>query len=311
MKFQKKEKQMNYFKLFIIIFVLLLSKNSTIRAGAWTQKVGGYYFKIETSYLKASKEFNHKGDELNILEEQFIYKDASFRDISIRAYAEYGLIEDLTLVGKIPFKIYTTQYNLDDLYSQGKVARSTTGLGDLSVGLKYGLLNQPLALALQGGIKIPMGYEKQPANDGPRLGTGEIDFEGMLMLGQSLHPLPMYVGGGIGYRKRGGSLHDEIIYNFETGYTLKNWFFKIYFNGIKNTETPPDLYGGEIQLPLPGGGGVTPDLLFGDLDLNQISFTISHLLQEGMSIEATIYEILSGKNTASGRTFSLGLAIYK
>ena len=84
-----------------------------------------------------------------------------------------------------------------------------------------------------------------------------------------------------------------------------------YFNGIKNTETPPDLYGGKIQLPLPGGGGVTPDLLFGDLDLNQISFTISHLLQEGMSIEATIYEILSGKNTASGRTFSIGLAIYK
>ena len=302
---------MNYVKLFIIIQVLLLSVKSTTQAGAWTQKVGGYYFKIETSYLNATKEFNHNGDELNILEEQFIYKDASFRDISIRAYGEYGLFENLTLVGKIPFKIYTTQYFLDDLYSQGEVARNTTGLGDLSIAVKYGLLDQPFALAVQGGIKIPMGYERHPDNDGPRLGTGEIDTEGMLLVGQSLHPLPIYVGGGIGYRKRGGSLHDEIIYNFETGYTLKNWFFKIYFNGIKNTETPPDLYGGEIQLPIPGGGGITPDLLFGDLDLNQISFTVSHVLQEGMSIEATLYEILSGKNTVSGRTFSLGLAIYK
>ena len=95
---------MNYFKLFIIILVLLPSVKSNILAGAWTQKVGGYYFKIETSYLKATKEFNHNGDELNILEERFIYKDASFRDISIRAYGEYGLFENLTLVGKIPFK---------------------------------------------------------------------------------------------------------------------------------------------------------------------------------------------------------------
>jgi len=302
---------MNFFKLFITILVFLLGVKSTIQAGAWTQKVGGYYFKIETSYLKATKEFDHNGDKLNILEEQFIYKNASFRDISLRVYGEYGLFENLTVVGKIPFKIYTTQYILDDLYSRGEVARSTTGLGDLSAALKFGILNQPFALAVQGGIKIPMGYEKHPDNDGPRLGTGEIDFEGMLLLGSSLHPLPMYIGGGIGYNARGGVLNDEIVYHLETGYTFEKWFFKIYFNGIKNTEDPPDLYGGKIQLPIPGGGGVTPDYMFGDIDINQISFTVSHVLKEGMSIEATLYEILSGKNTVSGRTFSLGLAIYR
>jgi len=87
---------MNFFKLFITILVFLLGVKSTIQAGAWTQKVGGYYFKIETSYLKATKEFDHNGDKLNILEEQFIYKNASFRDISLRVYGEYGLFENLT-----------------------------------------------------------------------------------------------------------------------------------------------------------------------------------------------------------------------
>ena len=292
-------------------FFLYLLMGNDLTAGAWTQKAGGYYFKIETSYLKATKELNHNGDELNILEEQFIYNDASFRDISIRAYGEYGLFNNLTLIGKLPFKIYTTQYFLDDLYSQGEVARSTTGLADLDVALKYGLLNQPMAISVQGGVKLPLGYEKHPDNEGPRLGTGEIDFEGMLLLGQSLHPLPMYASAGIGYRVRGGPLHDEIIYNFETGYTLEKWFFKIYFDGIKNTESPPDLYGGEIQLPIAGGGGVLPDLLVGDQDINQISFSVSYAFQKGMSIEATIYDVLSGKNTISGQTFSLGLAIYK
>jgi hypothetical protein len=302
---------MKVFRFIVFILVEFFLLNSSLKAGAWTQKQGGYYFKVEVSYLSSSKEFNYKGEELNILEEKIIYKDASFRDISIRAYGEYGLFDDLTLIGKIPFKIYTTQYFLNDLYSQGEVARSTTGLGDLDVALKYGLLNQPFAFALQGGIKIPMGYDKHPDNDGPRLGTGEIDYEGTLLLGQSFYPLPMYASVGAGYRKRGGSLHDEIFYHIETGYTLEKWFFKINFNGIKNTETPPDLYGGEIQLPLPGGGGVTPELLFGDQDINQISFSISYAFQEGMSFETAVYNIISGKNTISGQTFSLGLAIYK
>ncbi len=302
---------MRYYGFLIIFIVMFVFIISDIHAGAWTQKVGGYYIKFESSYLKAAEEFDYNGDKLNILEEQFIYKNASFRDISLRVYGEYGLFDNLTLVGKIPFKIYTTQYFLDDVYSQGEVARSTTGLGDLTAALKYGLLNQPIALAVQGGLKFPMGYEKHPDNEGPRLGTGEIDAEAILLLGSSLYPLPMYVGAGIGYNARGGVLHDEIVYHLETGYTLNDWFFKIYFNGIQNTEDPPDLYGGEIQLPLPGGGGVKTDYMFGDIDINQISFTVSHKLKEGMSLEATIYSILSGKNTISGQTFSLGLAIYK
>jgi len=302
---------MNSYKVVMLLLILIITIKSNIQAGAWTQNIGGYYFKFETSYLKTTKEFNHNGKKLDILEEQFIYKNASFRDISLRFYGEYGLFENLTVIGKIPFKIYTTQYFLNDLYSQGEVSRNTAGLGDLRVLLKYGLLNQPFALSVQGGTKIPMGYDKHPENDVPRLGTGEIDFEGMLLAGVSLHPFPLYISGGVGLNKRSSPLHDEIVYHLESGYSLEKWFFKLYFNGIKNTETPPDLYGGEIQLPLPGGGGVTPDYMFGDIDLNQISFTISRELQEGMSIEATLFHILSGKNTISGQTFSMGLAIYK
>ena len=301
---------MKNLKLLLIGFLLILLQ-SVVFAGAWTQKQGSYYLKFEASYLKTFKEFNHKGDELNILEEQFIFKEAFFRDISIRAYAEYGLFNNLTIVGKLPIKISTSGYFLDDLYSQGDVSRTTTGLGDLNLALKYGVLTQPVAVAVQGGLKVPLGYEKHPDNGGPQLGSGEIDLQGKLELGLSLHPLPMYLGAGIGYHNRGGALHDEIVYHFETGYTLKKWFFKLYFNGIKNTIAPPDLYGDEIQLPLPGGGGITPDYIFGDIDLNQISFTLSREIKEGMSVEATVYHILSGKNTISGQTFSLGVALFK
>ncbi|MFC2088556.1 hypothetical protein ACFLSX_03065 [Calditrichota bacterium] len=248
---------------------------------------------------------------MNILEEKFIYKDASFRDITLRAYAEYGLYDNVTIIGKVPFKIYRTEYFLDDVYTQVQVSRSTAGFGDLETAIKYGLLRNPTSVSFQGGIKIPLGYKKFPENDAPRLGTSEIDFQGMLLAGQSFHPLPLYASGGVGYRKRGGDLHDEVIYEFETGYTWNDLFFKIYFSGIKNTEKPPDLYGGEIQLPIRGGGGVVPDILYGDQDINQISFSLSYNIEPGMAIEATVFDVLSGKNTIAGQTFSVGFILYK
>ena len=77
--------------LLLGFFLYLLFEND-LTAGAWTQKEGGYYFKIESRYLNASKEFDHKGEELNILEEKFIFRDATFRDITVRAYGNMVFI---------------------------------------------------------------------------------------------------------------------------------------------------------------------------------------------------------------------------
>lgn len=299
-------------KLFYtVIVVITFCHIRPLIAGAWTQSQGGYYLKIETSYLYTTTEFNHEGKKLDILEEKFIYSDASFRDFSLRIYSEYGLLDELTVIGKLPFKAYTTEYFLNDVYTQGKVSRSTLGLGDFNIALKYGILRNPTALSVRGGIKLPLGYEEFPKNDAPRLGTTQIDIEGMLLIGQSFYPLPVYISGGFGYRQRGGDLHDEIIYEFEVGYTWNELFFKIYFNGIKNTTTPKDLYGEELQLPLPGGGGVIPDILYGDQDIHQISFSLNYNFQPGMAIEASIFDVMSGKNTIAGQTFSLGFIFYK
>jgi len=294
-------------KLLMLILLLTLLPAS-MQAGAWVQKKGGYYLKISGNYLRTTQEFNHRGDKLNILEERLIFEDTSFRDINFNIYYEYGLTDYLTIVGNLPYKVLTTsQRELSNYFGSQNKTVTSSGFSDLNLSGRLALIQAPFAISFQGGVKIPLGYEAAPSNDGPRLGTAQMDIEGYLLIGRSLYPLPMYASAAIGYRKRGGRFNDEILFNAETGYTTGDFFFKLYFELLKSTVTPPDIYGQTIITPLPGGGGVLPDIIVGDQDISKISPSISYSINEGMAVQGEIIHILSGKNTISGTTFSLGL----
>lgn len=278
-------------------------------AGAWTQKRGGYFLKFSASYLYTTKEFNHLGDRLNIFQERVVYRNTSFQDFNLNAYFEYGLWENATLVANLPFKVLTSDWT--ELILGGNltsdVTISTVGFSDLSLSLRYRLLRAPLVVSLQGGVKLPLGYDQQPENDGPPLGTGEIDAEGNLLLGASLYPLPVYLTAGAGYRNRGGLLHDEVLYSLEAGVSRGRALLKVTVDGVLSTATPPDIYGRTIVTPLPGGGGVAPNIIVGDQDIQKVSPSIIYQLRDGLALQVEALHIFAGKNTISGTTYSLGV----
>ena len=193
--------------LFSLFLVLL---NSQLFAGAWTQKKNGYFLRIYSSYFFATDEFNYRGDELKLFEEHLGYENGYFRDISIVIYSEYGLTDNFTLIAELPFKSLTMKRTVTSFYASDEVA-TTSGFADLTLSGKLSLIDAPLAISVQGGVMIPLGYSKEPENNGPRLGSGDINYEGHILLGSSFYPIPMYFSGSAGYRYRTGSLHDEII----------------------------------------------------------------------------------------------------
>jgi len=300
MKYLKK----TYFFILLSIFGIC----AQAMGGAWPQKKRGYYIKFSSSYLFTKKEFNHVGDELDIFEEHFGFHNASFRDINLTVYLEYGLTNRITIIGNLPFKILSPEWDqtLGDIVV-GHTSPRTTGLSDLMLSTKFSLFENPFALSLQGGIKLPLGYDNKPDNDGAPLGTGNFDTEGHLLIGRSLYPLPMYVTGGIGYRKRGGRLNDEILYNAEIGYNAGKFLFKVTLDALKNTKEPPDIYGQTVNTPLEGGGGTLPDIIVGDQDITKISPSIIYNFNEGLAVQGEILNIIGGKNTVSGTIYSLGL----
>jgi hypothetical protein len=137
-----------------------------------------------------------------------------------------------------------------------------------------------------------------------------LDYDAQLLWGTGCHPIPIYITGGIGYRIREGNVHNEWLFNMDVGYTMGRFLFKTYFEMIRNTVAPPDIYGQPIVTPLPGGGGAVPDVfLYGvqDEHVTKILPSIIYTLKDGLAVQAEINHILAGKNTLSGTAFSIGI----
>ena len=60
----------------------------------------------------------------------------------------------------------------------GDEIATTSGFADLALYVKYAILENPLALSLQAGVRIPLGYSREPINNGPRLGSTDMSYEG-------------------------------------------------------------------------------------------------------------------------------------
>jgi len=287
---------------------LLFTWAENAASQAWVKPRGEYFFKLYGAYLFTTREFNSEGELRDILDENASRTGASFRDISFVGYLEYGLTDNLTLVGELPFRIFTSEETVaagSELKRQ--VSRTNGGLSDLTVLLRSPVLRRTVAWSVQGGAKFPLGYEKVPDNGGPALGTGEIDAEIGTHVGLSLYPRPVYLSGGAGYRFRGGAYHDELFFDAETGVTLGRLFLKLRVEGVENTHTPQDLTWATGIIP-PGGGEITT-IAIGDQDYLKILPTVSWRVGGNTEITAEAFHTVAGKNTLAGTTYALGLVL--
>lgn len=298
-----------FFNLNTFFFISIFFLTSNLYAGAWAQKKNGYYLRIYSTYLFAQNEFNYRGESQELYEEQLAYRDSYFKDISLVIYSEYGLTDYFTFIGELPFKSLTTKRTVASFYGGDEIA-TTSGFADLGLYGNLAIIENPFALSIRAGARIPLGYSEVPQNNGPRLGTAEMSYEGHIHLGSSFYPLPMYFAGSVGYRHRSGELNDEIIITAEIGYTLGPIFLKTYVEVLRNVITPPDIYGQPIVTPLPGGGGVLPDIIIGDQHLTKVIPSITFNLSSTVGVQFEIIEPLTGRNALNGTTYSLGLVLH-
>jgi hypothetical protein len=229
--------------------------------------------------------------------------------LNANAYVEFGLFESLTLITNLSYKGLTSKRS--ELLGGGSATRivtiNTVGLSDIALSGRYLLLHRPFVLSFQGGAKIPVGYEKTPSDDGPPLGTGNLDLDAHLLFGKSMFPLPAYVTTSIGYRWRSGALHDQILFTAEGGYSFGPVLVKVNLDALKSTIAPPDIVGQPITTPLPGGGGVFPNIIQGDQDSFKLSPSIIVNLTNRIAMQGEILHTIAGKNTVAGTIYSFGV----
>ncbi len=87
------------------------------------------------------------------------------------------------------------------------------------------------------------------------------------------------------------------------------WLAIVRLDGVHNTQPPPDIYGGPVVTPLPGGGGALPDLVIGDQHSLKVSPSIGYTLTPRLSLQVELSHVLSGTNALAGTQMTLGVVM--
>lgn len=113
--------------------VILALAPSTVLAGAWTRPAGGTYVKVWNRSLIGSAAFGVEGDRRDM--------GQTYIDQALHVYAEYGLMDRLTLTG----------FALPAGYASVEDGDSAFYVGPIDLGLRYGLVQGgPWAVSVEG-----------------------------------------------------------------------------------------------------------------------------------------------------------------
>lgn len=270
-----------FFRAAAVAGALLIAGASRSDAGAWTAKSGHFYDRLSLNGYQATHDFDRDGERASSA------AGSTFTDVNLTNYFEFGLTDSLTVLNSLVYKRICNDTDL--------AKTTTTGVGDVDVGLRYKLLeNQVGVFALQGLVKIPDAYDK---NETLPLGNGQYDVEGKLLYGRSLYPLlPAYAGLEVGYRWRADAPSDELRYLVELGGDFTSKLYgRVKLDGLYSLDN------GKRRDT--SGNPTTQN----NFDLAKLDVTLGYKLGAGWGLEAAYTPAVYGQNTAAGSTYTLAL----
>jgi protein XagA len=269
-----------FIRLFIFITLIGCCAAGPVFAGAWTREKGGWYHQVSGNYYTADEYFDDDGNKQDFAD------NGEFKDRNISYYMEYGICDDLTVIGSWPYKWLESE---DDT-----VINKTDGFSDLELAVKYRLFSSGSGVcSMLGLVKIPEAYDE---DDAVPLGNGQYDYEFRLLYGRSLYPhIPGYFNAEAGYRYRTEEPADELKYLLEFGVDVtKAIYGRVKLDGTHGM----------------GNEGDTSNLsdnptITSDYDLGKLDVALGWKMLPEWSAEVGYRPDIYGKNTAAGANWSL------
>ena len=155
--------------------------------GAWVLPRGRSWVQLKLMRQDTTERYFLEGERIPFFFEGRSRTTALFLDY------QRGLLEGLDARVQLPlFKL-----RFDDIADD----RTSTGIGDVRAGLRWGVLRDPVVVTIGVEVKFPTGKFENDVEVVP-VGEGQFDYDVTLELARSLWPQPGYVTGLIGYRFR-------------------------------------------------------------------------------------------------------------
>jgi protein XagA len=269
-------------KILFLVALMSCLAVETLYAGAWTREIGGWYHQVTGNYYTADEFFDDDGSREDFAD------NGEFKDRNISYYVEYGILENLTVIGSWPYKWLE--------YEDNFVRNKTDGFSDLELGLKYRLLSTDSGVcSVQGLVKIPEAYDE---DDAVPLGNSQYDYEIRLLYGMSLFPhIPGYFNIETGYRFRAEEPADELKYLLEFGVDItKKFYGRMKLDGTLGMDNADNNKG------FSGNPAATYDY-----DLGKLDVALGWKMLKNWGMEIGYRPEIYGENTSAGANWSLSV----
>ncbi|MFB6273898.1 MAG: hypothetical protein ABEL51_13490 [Salinibacter sp.] len=268
----------------ILLTVLCVSP----AVGQWVEPPGTGWIDLGIAHQDTRKKFNRRGNVV-----PFDTKEARSIVTTARITGALGLYRGVDVWADVAFHRIA--------FNDAQANRLNTGLADPRVYVRvgpslFGIDDLPLAVALRGGLKFPVGDFSVDAN-AISLSQGQRDWDLLLEVGKSLHPWPVYVMGWVGYRWREVNHAiqekpgDERLFYAAAGGSVHRFRWKLAVDGLFGK--PPVRT--DFDLVLPND----------ERELVQIIPTVGWKLGPG-AIEAGLRVPVHGRKFPAGPVFTLG-----
>ena len=220
-------------KLFLISILTIFLMQSTATAGAWTQKKGSGYYKMDFRYLSGTNLYNPDGVKIPIPE---------FTDITVGIFGSYGITDEFTaFINMAPYK----SVKLDTTAVAFGSDTEVSGFGDIALGGKYRLAKFGKSV-VSGKLILVLPTGKSEPDSGLWIGSNDFHQTLGFEYGYSLYPVPAYLNAGVSFSNRSKGFSDFFNYAIEAGYRFfKNLSLIVRLHGQVSFENgDSNIYGG-------------------------------------------------------------------
>ncbi len=197
-------------RLRLVLVLFLIGYAANANAGAWTLARGSGYYNISSAMERSDTFANADGSHTDI---------TTLGNYSLSVYGEYGLLDNLTLIGYLPFRrlVLNKQVGRPSGFVYFGVD-DVTGIADAEIGLRGRLLHSGAnVVSASITLGVPLGDHKH--FNGLVTGDGEFNQRLVLQWGYSRHPA--YLSADFGIDNHTDGFADEWLYAAEVGYSFQ------------------------------------------------------------------------------------------
>ncbi len=283
-------KHINKFSLIILLNFIAISLTA---GGGWPQKKGEGYLKLSEWFIVANQHYTSQG---------FIDPNVTAGLFNTTLYGEYGFTERLTGIVNFPFFSRAIVNNVrsnttGEIIFQGD---AINGIGDLDLGLKYGLFStNSISVAATFIAGVPLGNPAGGLEGNLQLGDGEFNQYVRIDAGIpfELAKLPLYTNFYAGYNNRTNGFSDEYRFGGEIGIGLLNK--KLWIVG--KSDVVQSTFNGN------SAGQVNTSVFANNSEFIALTGEVNYEIVKNLGISASYSSAVAGKIIYAAPSYSFGV----